>query len=68
MKLALENPTLVSKLIPVDISPVTYNSFSVFADYIKYMRMVDLNTIKTRTEADEFLKPLIPVTVFFSKN
>jgi hypothetical protein len=65
MKLALENNELVSHLVAVDIAPVTYPAFSVFSDYIEYMRAIDLSRIKSRKEADEFLIDKIPV-IFFS--
>lgn len=67
MKLAMEHNDLVSKLVAVDIAPVNYAAFSIFSDYIEYMRRMDLSTIKSRKQADEFLLDLIPVikAVFF---
>jgi len=60
MQLALSEPLLVSKLIVVDIAPVTYASKA--DGHLKVMagmRALDLSALGSRAEAEEFLEDYI---------
>src|SRR5689334_3677655 len=71
MQLALRRPELLRALVVVDIAPVEYpvqggrtadpdEEASPFADYIEAMRALDLDTLRTRIDADEALKSAVP--------
>jgi len=53
MVLSMLYPALIEKLIVVDIAPVTYQSNH--DDLISVMQSLPINTITSRTEADELL-------------
>lgn len=59
MRVALDRPDLVERLMVVDISPVK-GLGSSFDDLIGAMRGLDLASIGTRAEADAQLRPGIP--------
>lgn len=61
MHMALKHPNLVSKLVCVDVAPVTYEPFTAFGKYIEYMKSMDLSKVTSRKEADDYLKQFIPV-------
>jgi len=58
MRLALERPQLIAKLIVVDIAPVPYHN-EQYSDYIEAMLRLDLHAIGRRADADAALKPVI---------
>eukprot|EP00741_Cyanophora_paradoxa_P003866 tig00000734_g3760.t1 len=60
-QLALENPSLVSALIVVDIAPVTYDHNAMLDGVIRPLRNVDLSTLKSRADADATLAPHVKV-------
>ncbi len=62
MCVALRRPDLVSQLVVVDVSPVSYPSGREFVDYIETMRGLDLATIERRDEADAALSDAVPNT------
>jgi hypothetical protein len=59
--MALQKPELVEQLVAVDVAPITYPPFTQFFKYLEDMKSVDLTKVKTRKEADDYLKALIPV-------
>jgi len=62
MVLALTRPTLVRRLIVVDIAPVSYRhgAQEPYADYITAMKALDVDHITRRSEAETILMPAIP--------
>ncbi|BBB28819.1 alpha/beta fold hydrolase [Neptunomonas japonica] len=69
MQLALTYPARIQKLIVVDISPVTYPHHH--KDVLKGLFSIDLQKIKSRTEADKQLSTYISepgVRAFLLKN
>jgi pimeloyl-ACP methyl ester carboxylesterase len=71
MQLALHRPELLRALVVVDIAPVNYPvhggrtgdedaEASPFAAYIKAMRALDLDRLRTRQDADAALKDAVP--------
>jgi esterase len=60
MLFARNYPSLVEKLVVVDIAPVAYSKFSYHLSLIHHLRAIDLKQLKSRRQADEFLKPRIP--------
>jgi esterase len=58
MRLALEAPHAVARLIVVDIAPVPYHN-EHYSDYIEAMLRLDLRAIGRRADADAALKPVI---------
>ncbi|RBY96863.1 alpha/beta hydrolase [Blastococcus sp. TF02-8] len=71
MQLALRRPELLRALVVVDIAPVEYplqggrtddadEEASPFEEFIAAMRAVDLESLKTRDEADAALKAAVP--------
>jgi pimeloyl-ACP methyl ester carboxylesterase len=71
MQLALRRPELLRALVVVDVAPVDYpesggrtddldEESSPFADYIAAMRTIDLETLKTRDDADHALRGAVP--------
>ena len=57
MTLALTRPELVNRLIVADIAPVAYTHTQI--QYIHAMRSVDLSAISKRSDATDFLAPLV---------
>ncbi len=69
MAYALQYPALVRKLIVVDIAPKAY--LRGHDDVFRAMFAVDLEKIKTRADAEEQMKPIIPsfaIRQFLLKN
>lgn len=60
MVLALRHPELISRLAVVDISPVAHESMADFDHLISSLSRIDLDTLSSRGEADEFLQEPIP--------
>jgi esterase len=61
MQLALSNPDLVEKLVVVDIAPVAYpEDADGHMNVLAGMDAVDLDTVKSRTEAEKTLEDYIP--------
>ncbi|WP_104524167.1 alpha/beta fold hydrolase [Blastococcus atacamensis] len=71
MQLALRRPELLRGLVVVDIAPVEYplqggrtddadEEASPFEEFIAAMRAVDLDSLKTRDEADAALRAAVP--------
>jgi len=71
MQLALRRPELLRALVVVDVAPVEYpvqggrtddpdEEASPFAAYIAGMRALDLDRLRTRDQADEALRPVVP--------
>jgi pimeloyl-ACP methyl ester carboxylesterase len=71
MQLALRRPELLRALVVVDIAPVEYpasggrtddpdEEASPFAAYIDAMRMLDLDALRTRDDADAALTAAVP--------
>ena len=57
MKVALQNPSLISKLIVVDIAPKYYHSHN--DDVLKALNAVNLNEIKSRGDAEKIISNYI---------
>ena len=71
MQLALRHPELLRALVVVDVAPSDYpergartddpdEEATPFAGYIAAMRALDLDTLQTRDDADEALRPAVP--------
>ena len=71
MQLALRRPELLRALVVVDIAPVEYplsggrtedpdEEASPFAAYIAAMQAIDLTGLRSRTEADDALRDVVP--------
>src|SRR3954447_7438967 len=71
MQLALRRPELLRALVVVDIAPVEYplqggrtddpdEEASPFAAYIDAMQALDLDALKTRSDADDALRDAVP--------
>jgi len=58
MVLALTRPGLVNRLVVADIAPVAYDHSQ--SKYIHAMRAMPLEGLRTRTEANARLTPLVP--------
>jgi len=58
MRLALNRPDLVERLIVVDIAPVPYHN-EHYSNYVEAMLGMDLTRITRRADADAALKPVI---------
>ena len=58
MRLALSRPSLVDRLVVVDVAPVAYRHS--FAGYIEALRRIDLSALSRRSEADQALQEAIP--------
>lgn len=61
MKLSLQYPEIIQKLIIVDISPNADLNTQSLGVFIKYMRAIDLSKIQKRSEVDEILRENVPV-------
>jgi pimeloyl-ACP methyl ester carboxylesterase len=61
MLFALNYPSLVEKLIVVDVAPVAYSTFGYHLNLIRHLKAIDLKQLQSRRQADEFLKSRIPV-------
>lgn len=59
MELALRYPERVNRLIVADIAPVAYPRRH--DDVFKAYRAVDLDTIKSRADADKLMSPYVPL-------
>jgi len=60
MRLALEHPRRVERLIVVDIAPAAYRHD--YGDILEAMERLDLASIARRSDAEELLQPAIPDT------
>lgn len=58
MMLALNHPEAVTRLIVADIAPVNYTHTQM--QYLIAMRDLDLEGVKTRSEADKRLRAVVP--------
>jgi len=60
MQLALRNPGMIDRLIVVDVAPkeVKLKDLDQMR-YMKAMKELPLDTIKSRKDADEYLKPIV---------
>jgi len=58
MRLALSRPSLVERLVVVDVAPVAYRHS--FAGYVAALRRIDLSALSRRSEADQALQAAIP--------
>lgn len=61
MTFAQKYPEAVQKLVVVDVAPVGYKDTTTNQEIIYNLMDIDLDNLKTRKEADEQLKPHIPV-------
>ena len=71
MQLALRHPELLRALVVVDVAPSDYPEFggrtddpdeeaTPFAGFIAAMRDLDLDSLQSRDDADEALRPAVP--------
>jgi len=60
MNIALRHPSVVSRLVVVDVAPVDYPPFDKFNSYIEIMKALDLTKLNSRKDADDYLKSLVP--------
>ncbi len=60
MALALRHPSLVSRLVVVDVSPVPAAGLSNFPRYVAGMRALDLEALPGRAAADAGLAEAVP--------
>ncbi|MGD7787945.1 alpha/beta fold hydrolase [Propionibacteriaceae bacterium Y1700] len=60
MRLALDHPDLVQRLVVVDIAPVSYAGLSQFGQYVQAMRGIDLDHLDSRGAADEQMAQSVP--------
>ncbi len=60
MRLALQHPELVSRLMVVDTAPARNGATSQFADLVSAMRNLDIAHVTSRADADARLRDLIP--------
>ncbi|MGI9492520.1 MAG: alpha/beta fold hydrolase [Geminicoccaceae bacterium] len=58
MRLALNRPSLVEKLVVVDIAPVDYEHG--FGGYVEAMQAIDIDGLATRSEVDDLLAATVP--------
>ena len=71
MRFALENPTMLSKLIVVDISLKAYGPRTSHKNILKAMKSVDLTQVKNRQQVEDQIESLVPdlrVRQFVMKN
>lgn len=62
MRLALDRPDLVDRLVVVDMAPVRYERMGAFARYVAAMQAIDLTTLTDRVAADDQLRAAVPDT------
>jgi pimeloyl-ACP methyl ester carboxylesterase len=60
MVLALRHPERVERLCVVDVAPVDYGSAGEFGGYIKAMRDLDLDSLESRSQANDALTQAVP--------
>ncbi|MCG6566329.1 alpha/beta fold hydrolase [Tessaracoccus sp. ZS01] len=60
MRVALQAPELVEKLMVVDISPARNVEAAQFVNLVAALRSLDLAEVHSRTQAEEALEELIP--------
>ncbi|WP_210650686.1 alpha/beta fold hydrolase [Nocardioides sp. SYSU D00065] len=60
MCLALRHPSLVERLVVVDVAPVAYPSGREFVGYIETMRSLDVTALERRDQAEEALREAVP--------
>ncbi|MDH3662120.1 MAG: alpha/beta fold hydrolase [Alphaproteobacteria bacterium] len=58
MRLALDAPSLVERLVVVDIAPVGYDHST--GEYVEALRALDLGGLASRNEVDERLAAIVP--------
>ncbi|GAA4900063.1 alpha/beta fold hydrolase [Tessaracoccus lubricantis] len=63
MRIALQAPELVERLMVVDISPARNVEAAQFVNLVAALRTLDLSEVQSRTQADEALRELIPDTM-----
>lgn len=71
MRVALQAPELVEKLMVVDISPARNVEAAQFVNLVAALRTLDLERVTSRTQADDELTELIPdrtVRMFLLQN
>ena len=59
MLAALARPTIVERLVVVDMAPVDYGGLTTFGRYVEGMRALDLASVTTRADADAALVPYV---------
>lgn len=65
MVTALTHPGLVQRLVVLDVVPATASGISEMQQYVNGMESINLDSIKSRREADEGLKQYIPVSLYY---
>lgn len=60
MRVALQRPELVDRLMVVDISPARNVAAATFVNLVAALRSLDLDAVTSRTQADQDLIDLIP--------
>lgn len=60
MRVALQAPELIEKLMIVDISPARNVEAAQFVNLVAALRQLDLEEVRSRTQADDELEELIP--------
>lgn len=71
MEFALEYQQIPEKLVVIDMSPVKYPDHNTHFDILKAMMLVDFDTVHSRDDVSELLKPRIPdenTRLFVMKN
>lgn len=58
MRLALDQPSLIEKLVVVDIAPVVYEHS--FGGYVEAMQAIDIKSLSDRREVDDRLASTVP--------
>ncbi|WP_257995199.1 alpha/beta fold hydrolase [Brevibacterium luteolum] len=61
MVLALRHPDLIDRLVVVDISPVASDNGGEFDHLLGSLKALDLETLESRTDADQQLQERIPM-------
>lgn len=69
MALALRHPSLVERLVVVDIAPRSYGSLERFEGYIAQMQALPLGELTSRADAEaRFVEPDLGVKAFLLQN
>jgi esterase len=71
MTYTLEHPDMIAKLVIIDISPRKYPERNIHSQVLTYMLDLDLEAIKTRSEAEKILSGKIQedrIRMFILKN